>query len=240
MNSIEDSRAMIEELFASLNEKLQKPHRLKKSKNLKKFLAELELLQSELQNFEVSIHIINNVFHQQKYSKNFNTYHKRYQKIRNKADKITKSTEKSLPVIKDLSIGKGGISKEMEITELINSVQIYDTSAGDLIKIGDHFMNRALEETKRIHKELDRNNQQADAINVELKGQNERLEVVDEEMSEIKMLLVQSKKRIIKMLVSFYKDRIILVLCILVLLLSVIVVAVKLSGHTTIRIPTSR
>ena len=189
----------------------------------------MDLLDSELQNFEVSIHILHDASLQQKYSRDFHSYYKRFQAIKNSAEKISKSAEKSQPTIENLMLNRGRVSKEREIVQLINSVQIYNTSSADLLRIGDHFINRALEETKGIHKELDLNNQRADQVNLGLLEQNERLAAVDDEMGEIKLLADQGKKRITKMMVNFYKDRSILVLCIIVLILSIVLIGLKMS-----------
>ena len=227
MNNLENSRVMIEEYFESISKKIKSRSIVKSQKRMKNLKMEIQILESEIQNFEVSVHMVSTERNQNKYYRDVEIYKQRFQKIIKKFPK-EKTKDSSKNIDRVLRIG---INNEEEIKNLINSVNIYNTDKKELIEIGDHFYERALEETKNIEKDLNMGNSMANEINTHLNAQNEELNDLQERIGETKLLIREGKKKLVKMVLDFYKDKIILILCIIVLLLCIVLIALKINNR---------
>lgn len=111
-------------------------------------------------------------------------------------------------------------------------VNAYDMSKLQLFDLGDGLLDRALARLQRINCTLGEDNRLVEQANETLLGQAERLERANEQLLDTRSVLGQAGKVIAEMVNDFYKDKFLLGLAALILVLVIAVVAVGIVRKT--------
>ena len=211
---LEDDKELLDKLFKRLDKKLKSAD-----------LSQVNSLKDELKNIEKSIDKMKQDANDLKSEENINKWKDIISKIKSKIKEYDKKIDK----IKNSKQS----SSQIPVDEHLNpdaKVDLNKLNVQQVMNRGDAILNADENAIDNMAKIVNNADDQMKNVNGELYAQQEKLDIVDNDIKEINFSLDRAKKQITNMFKLYAKDKCILGLIIIIVIIIVVIIIVSICG----------
>ena len=211
---LEDDKELLDKLFKRLDKKLKSAD-----------FSQVNSLKDELKNIEKSIDKMKQDANDLKSEENINKWKDIISKIKSKIKEYDKKIDK----IKNSKQP----SSQIPVDEHLNpdaKVDLNKLNVQQVMNRGDAILNADENAINNMAKIVNNVDDQMKNVNGELNAQQEKLDIVDNDIKEINFSLDRAKKQITNMFKLYAKDKCILGLIIIIVIIIVVIIIVSICG----------
>ena len=214
LSILEDDKELLDKLFKKLDKKIKSADK-----------SQVDSLKDELTNINLKIDIMEQNARELKSEENINKYDEIISKIKSKVKEYDKKIDK----IKNSKQSSSGIP----VDEHLNpdaKVDLNKLNVQQVMNRGDAIVKADDKAIDNMAKMVNNNEQQMKNVNIELNAQQEKLDIVDNDLKEMNFSLDRAKKQITNMFKLYAKDKCIVGMIFVIVIIIVIIIIVSACG----------
>ena len=214
LSILEDDKELLDKLFKKLDKKIKSAGK-----------SQINSLKEELTNINLKIDIMEQNARELKSEENINKYDEIISKIKSKVKEYDKKIDK----IKNSKQSSSGIP----VDEHLNpdaKVDLNKLNVQQVMNRGNAIIEADDKAINNMAKMVNNDNDQMKNVNGELYAQQEKLDIVDNDIKEINFSLDRAKKQITNMFKLYAKDKCIVGMIFIIVIIIVVIIIVSACG----------